>query len=614
MTFDPYEQWLGIPPTDQPPTHYRLLGIDPHERDLEVITSAADRLSAHVRSVRTARELAVAQRVLKHILSAKDALLDPEQRAAYDKELFREALQTGGVPWDMLLPGPTLDESAFASSAMGEPFSDSAPPMSAKISLDLSEGSEDGSTSASSRTTSYSTNPLDNRAGSSASSSPPPRVAHPTRPQRVVVTAKKPSRRNLPADSFTVAMPPCSAPGSDPAVDAKGTESAQRGDWRRSTKIAGVISACVVLTMVLAYATIRLELSPAQSHESTGNPQPSFGQQNHDVATVDLSLPRTDSQPTLSIVRTEPAFGPVAGKEFTLFVQATDAEGKPCECSYRDGATFSFQPVTDNRIALKAPPVLLKVELFARDARGRTNYVVREFPVAEPAPPAATIAQQNESSVSRAKFPTPPSPTVRPAVSRAPPTLAIIRTEPSVPVAGQSFAIIIEAKDATGMALVYQYRINDAPYRYARNNRIEIPGTSAGVLRLVLNAVDDEGKQTSLERQFTVVDPARGMTARPDHPVVQKDILPIPSEAAQRIARSKIVTVGVTVTTPGQFRILAANLYQRAQLETDTDKKYVLLIDAHKAASRSRDNELARRIRRDLEARYDVSGAPGLAP
>ena len=25
--FDPYYKWLGIPPEEQPPNHYRLLGI-----------------------------------------------------------------------------------------------------------------------------------------------------------------------------------------------------------------------------------------------------------------------------------------------------------------------------------------------------------------------------------------------------------------------------------------------------------------------------------------------------------------------------------------------------------------------------------------------------------
>ena len=40
-TIDPYHKWLGISPKDQPPDHYRLLGIDRFESDPEVISSAA---------------------------------------------------------------------------------------------------------------------------------------------------------------------------------------------------------------------------------------------------------------------------------------------------------------------------------------------------------------------------------------------------------------------------------------------------------------------------------------------------------------------------------------------------------------------------------------------
>ena len=38
--FDPYHRWLGISPKDQPPDHYRLLGIEQFESDLRVIGAA----------------------------------------------------------------------------------------------------------------------------------------------------------------------------------------------------------------------------------------------------------------------------------------------------------------------------------------------------------------------------------------------------------------------------------------------------------------------------------------------------------------------------------------------------------------------------------------------
>ena len=44
--FDPYRMWLGIPPEEQPPNIYRLLGIGLFEADLDVIQEAADRQMA----------------------------------------------------------------------------------------------------------------------------------------------------------------------------------------------------------------------------------------------------------------------------------------------------------------------------------------------------------------------------------------------------------------------------------------------------------------------------------------------------------------------------------------------------------------------------------------
>ena len=48
--FDPYRKWLGIPPAEQPPNLYRLLGIGLFESDAEVIAGAADRQLFHVRN------------------------------------------------------------------------------------------------------------------------------------------------------------------------------------------------------------------------------------------------------------------------------------------------------------------------------------------------------------------------------------------------------------------------------------------------------------------------------------------------------------------------------------------------------------------------------------
>ena len=54
-TFNGYHVWLGIPPQEQPPNHYRLLGIAVFESDMDVIDHAADRQMAHVRTFQSGR-------------------------------------------------------------------------------------------------------------------------------------------------------------------------------------------------------------------------------------------------------------------------------------------------------------------------------------------------------------------------------------------------------------------------------------------------------------------------------------------------------------------------------------------------------------------------------
>jgi hypothetical protein len=86
-TFDPYHVWLGIPPAEQPPNHYRLLGIAVFESDLDVIDHAADRQMAHVRTFQAGRNGALSQQLLNELSSARLCLLNPAKKSVYDGEL-----------------------------------------------------------------------------------------------------------------------------------------------------------------------------------------------------------------------------------------------------------------------------------------------------------------------------------------------------------------------------------------------------------------------------------------------------------------------------------------------------------------------------------------------
>jgi hypothetical protein len=96
--FDPYYQWLAIPPKDQPPNHYRLLGVELFESNAEAIGNAADQRMAHVRSFQTGRHADLSQKLLNEIAAAKVCLLSPEKKSAYDRELRRQTATSPPAP------------------------------------------------------------------------------------------------------------------------------------------------------------------------------------------------------------------------------------------------------------------------------------------------------------------------------------------------------------------------------------------------------------------------------------------------------------------------------------------------------------------------------------
>ncbi len=85
--FDPYYKWLGIPPKDQPPHHYRLLGIEQYEDDPDVIEAAANRLMAYLHEISSGDMADQAQKLLNEISTARICLLNEQRRAAYDAKL-----------------------------------------------------------------------------------------------------------------------------------------------------------------------------------------------------------------------------------------------------------------------------------------------------------------------------------------------------------------------------------------------------------------------------------------------------------------------------------------------------------------------------------------------
>ena len=86
-TFDAYHKWLGITPSQQPATHYRLLGIEAFESDADVIEAAANQRMSYLQDFTTGPHVATAQKILNEIAAVRRCLLNAEKKAAYDETL-----------------------------------------------------------------------------------------------------------------------------------------------------------------------------------------------------------------------------------------------------------------------------------------------------------------------------------------------------------------------------------------------------------------------------------------------------------------------------------------------------------------------------------------------
>lgn len=97
-TFDPYQQWLEIPPEDQPPDHYRLLGVPRFTEDAAVIARAADERMAAVQRFQAGPRGEYVPLLVNELMGARLCLTNPSTKAAYDSQLRRRLDTPRTVP------------------------------------------------------------------------------------------------------------------------------------------------------------------------------------------------------------------------------------------------------------------------------------------------------------------------------------------------------------------------------------------------------------------------------------------------------------------------------------------------------------------------------------
>lgn len=91
--FDPYHVWLGIPAKEQPPNHYRLLGIEQFEDNADVIDAATNRQTHYLQTMASGPRRKECQQLLDEIAAARICLLDEVRKNKYDDGLRAAAQQ-----------------------------------------------------------------------------------------------------------------------------------------------------------------------------------------------------------------------------------------------------------------------------------------------------------------------------------------------------------------------------------------------------------------------------------------------------------------------------------------------------------------------------------------
>lgn len=89
IMFDPLHSWFGIPPQEQPPNHYRLLGVSLFESSADVIDTAYDKQMTFLHGCANGDHAELAESLMNQVSAARLTLVNPDKRASYDAALRR---------------------------------------------------------------------------------------------------------------------------------------------------------------------------------------------------------------------------------------------------------------------------------------------------------------------------------------------------------------------------------------------------------------------------------------------------------------------------------------------------------------------------------------------
>jgi hypothetical protein len=120
--FDAYHVWLGIPPEDQPPNHYRLLGIRPFESNPDVIDNMADQRMTHLRTFQSGKNSKYSQKLLNEVAAARLCLLNSKTKQDYDRKLRAAAAASQSVSQASQPSSPATQPRVSSTATTPQPL------------------------------------------------------------------------------------------------------------------------------------------------------------------------------------------------------------------------------------------------------------------------------------------------------------------------------------------------------------------------------------------------------------------------------------------------------------------------------------------------------------
>lgn len=133
--FDPYANWLGIAPAEQPPDAYRLLGLPRYESDTAKISAAIEARRTLLRAQQQGPHAEQAKRLLVEVEKAESSLTDSAAKSRYDM-MLKLTYPAGADADETAASGDSTADSTgakprTAKKAEVDPISEAAQPAAA---------------------------------------------------------------------------------------------------------------------------------------------------------------------------------------------------------------------------------------------------------------------------------------------------------------------------------------------------------------------------------------------------------------------------------------------------------------------------------------------------